>query len=228
MILSYQGTNRIDFVPSLPVYVPDLQSNATGGNGGFEALSATFDHLDPLFPSSAAITLRNAQVRRISWVRRVRPAGARLSGLLVSAAFRPATNSKDKAPAGPPGADASQRPLTAVLCADRRVPPVVALLDLAFLEFHVLARHRVVLLEDDLLSLIARVLLGHVEIARPGGTHELDLLGDRLGHVVLNEFCVKFATTLPPQGRKSSRRGRAGSPPLRSISSSLLGSKPCM
>jgi len=39
----------------------------------------------------AEITLRNAQVRRISWVRRVRPAGPRLSGLLVSAAFRPAT-----------------------------------------------------------------------------------------------------------------------------------------
>ncbi len=37
------------------------------------------------------ITLRSAQVRRISWVRGVRLAGARLSGLLVSAALRPAT-----------------------------------------------------------------------------------------------------------------------------------------
>jgi hypothetical protein len=40
---------------------------------------------------SLEITLRKAQVRRISWVRRVRLAGARLSGLLVSAALRPAT-----------------------------------------------------------------------------------------------------------------------------------------
>src|SRR5262245_17780027 len=71
-ILSYQGTNRIDFSPSLLVSVPDLRSNATGGNGGFEALSATFDHLDPLFPSSAAKPCGMAQVRRISWVRRVR------------------------------------------------------------------------------------------------------------------------------------------------------------
>src|SRR4029078_13388625 len=46
-----------------------------------------------IFPSFSELTLRNAQVRRISWVRRVLPVGARLSGLLVSAAFRPATYS---------------------------------------------------------------------------------------------------------------------------------------
>jgi len=50
------------------------------------------------FLLSSEITLRSAQVRRISWVRRVRPAGARLSGLLVSAAFRPATKSNDHLP----------------------------------------------------------------------------------------------------------------------------------
>ena len=51
------------------------------------------------------ITLRSAQVRRISWVRGVRLAGARLSGLLVSAAFRPATSFKTTIgrPAGPRG-----------------------------------------------------------------------------------------------------------------------------
>jgi hypothetical protein len=63
----------------------------------------------------------------------------------------------------------------------------LALFDFGFFEFDVLARNRVVFLEYELLGLIARVLFGHVIVARPGCTYELDLLGDRLGHVILNK-----------------------------------------
>ncbi len=56
------------------------------------------------------------------------------------------------------------------------------LLDLAFLEFDVLARHRVVLFQHELLGHGARVLLGHVEIARVGGGIQPDFNGCRLGH----------------------------------------------
>ena len=57
-----------------------------------------------------------------------------------------------------------------------------ALLDLGFLELDVLAHLRVVLAEDHLLGLVARVLLRHIEKAGVGGADELDLDGSRLGH----------------------------------------------
>src|SRR5262249_25682235 len=57
-----------------------------------------------------------------------------------------------------------------------------ALFDLRFLEDHVLARDRVVLLEFELLGLGARVLLGHVEEAGVGAGHHLDQYRGRLGH----------------------------------------------
>src|SRR5689334_11539739 len=57
------------------------------------------------------------------------------------------------------------------------------LLDLGFAEFDVLARDRVVLLLDQLFGHGARVLLGDVIEAGVGRRHELDLDGDRFGHV---------------------------------------------
>src|SRR5690606_34906998 len=54
-----------------------------------------------------------------------------------------------------------------------------SLLDLAFLELDVLLRNRVVLAEGQLLGLVPRVLLGHVEEAGVGGRVEPDL--DRCG-----------------------------------------------
>jgi hypothetical protein len=56
------------------------------------------------------------------------------------------------------------------------------LLDLGFLEFDVLARDGIVFLEDELFRLGARVLLGHVEIARIRRGQELDLDHGGLGH----------------------------------------------
>src|SRR4051794_23984324 len=58
------------------------------------------------------------------------------------------------------------------------------LLDLGFAEFDVLARDRVILLLDHLVGHGARVLLGNVIEAGVGGRHELDLDGDRFGHVL--------------------------------------------
>src|SRR5262249_49284402 len=57
-----------------------------------------------------------------------------------------------------------------------------SLLDLAFLEDDVLARHRVVLLQLELLGLGARVLLRHVVEAGIGAADELDEDGVGLGH----------------------------------------------
>src|SRR5690606_19552730 len=57
-----------------------------------------------------------------------------------------------------------------------------ALLDLGFLEFDMLARDRIVLLQRQLLGLGARVLLGDVVVAGVGSAHQLDLQGGRLGH----------------------------------------------
>jgi hypothetical protein len=56
------------------------------------------------------------------------------------------------------------------------------LLDLGFLEFHVLPRDWIVLLESELLGLGPRVLFGHVEIACIGGRRQLDLDYIALGH----------------------------------------------
>ena len=79
----------IDFVPSVAVLWFECRHEFDG-----EAIGVRFSGaLELPFSLVAEITLRSAQVRRISWVRGVRPAGPRLSGLLVSAAFRPATYS---------------------------------------------------------------------------------------------------------------------------------------
>src|SRR5581483_4450486 len=58
------------------------------------------------------------------------------------------------------------------------------LLDLCFLELDVLARDRVILLLDQLVGHGARILLGDVVEAGVGRGHELDLDGDRFGHVL--------------------------------------------
>src|SRR5213080_2875288 len=58
------------------------------------------------------------------------------------------------------------------------------LLDLGFAEFDVLARDRIVLLLDQLVVHGARILLGDVVEAGVGRGHELDLDGDRFGHVL--------------------------------------------
>src|SRR5581483_9296127 len=58
------------------------------------------------------------------------------------------------------------------------------LLDLGFLELDVLARDRVILLLDQLVGHGARILLGDVVEAGVGRGHELDLDGDRFGHVL--------------------------------------------
>jgi hypothetical protein len=66
-----------------------------------------------------------------------------------------------------------------------RGPKIGQLFDFSFFEFDVLARDRIVLLENKLLGLITRVLLGDVVVARAGRAYELDFLGDGLSHVVL-------------------------------------------
>src|ERR1700676_1796770 len=58
-----------------------------------------------------------------------------------------------------------------------------SLLDLGLAEFDVLARDRVVLLLDQLVGHGARILLGDVIEAGIRRGHELDLDGDRFGHV---------------------------------------------
>src|SRR5664280_458432 len=57
------------------------------------------------------------------------------------------------------------------------------LLDLGLAEFDVLARDRVVLLLDQLVGHGARILLGDVIEAGVRRGNELDLDGDRFGHV---------------------------------------------
>ena len=61
-----------------------------------------------------------------------------------------------------------------------------SLFDLLFFEVDVLPRHGIVLLEDELLGLIPRILLGNVIKARTGAAHELDLLGDGFSHGILS------------------------------------------
>ena len=57
------------------------------------------------------------------------------------------------------------------------------LLDLGFAEFDVLARHRIVLLLDQLVGHGARVFLGDVVESGISRGYQLDLDGDRFGHV---------------------------------------------
>src|SRR6185295_3524052 len=128
--------DRLDFVPLLAVLWFDLSPTKSdgGGVGGSRALGPGL--LLKFFPRSSEITLRNAQVRRISWVRRVRPVGARLSGLLVSAAFRPATySSMAIRHIDAPHMNAS---------VFYRGPKIGQLFDFGFFEFDVLARDRIV------------------------------------------------------------------------------------
>src|SRR4030095_14104175 len=61
---------------------------------------------------------------------------------------------------------------------------LATLLDLRFLELDVLARDRVVLLLDQLVGHGARILLGDVIKASVRRGNELDLDGDRFGHVL--------------------------------------------
>src|SRR4051812_10398148 len=79
-----------------------------------------------------------------------------------------------------------------------------SLLDLGFLELDVLARHRVVLLLDQLVGHGARVLLGDVVEAGVRRRHELDLDGDRFGHVENLKFRESGAG--PSSGRQFGRK----------------------
>ena len=99
--------DKLDFVPLSTVLWFDSSPTARRDQTGEAIRGLKVESSGPrlrpqIFPRSSEITLRNAQVRRISWVRRVRLAGARLSGLLVSAAFRPATYSSIAIGASPP------------------------------------------------------------------------------------------------------------------------------
>jgi hypothetical protein len=94
------------------------------------------------------------------------------------------------------------------------------LLDLRFLELDVLARDRVVLLENQLFCRRARVLLRHVEEAGAGGRQELDLLRYGLSHgeepSKNNEFAfAREARNILTGGAKSSRPVQ---PPVRPLS----------
>src|SRR4029450_5462646 len=60
---------------------------------------------------------------------------------------------------------------------------LATLLDLRFLELDVFARDRIILLLDQLVGHGARVLLGEVIEAGIRRGNELDLDGDRFGHV---------------------------------------------
>src|ERR1700727_3373343 len=60
---------------------------------------------------------------------------------------------------------------------------LIFLLDLGFLELDVLARDGIVLLLDHLVGHGARILLGDVIEAGVRRGNELDLDGDRFGHV---------------------------------------------
>src|SRR6267378_5127147 len=64
------------------------------------------------------------------------------------------------------------------------------LLDLGLAEFDVLARDRIVLLLDQLVGHGARILLGDIVEAGIRRGNELDLDGDRLGHVQ-NLWCLE-------------------------------------
>src|SRR6476619_5535014 len=113
-----------------------------------------------VLPSPISITLRNAQVRRISWVRGVRPVWERHE-------WPP----HDAAPGRPPScgvkfAGHRWHPCSDVKRAPLRRPWSLRIagpsLDLGLAEFDVLLGDRIVFLLDDLVRHRARVLLGHV------------------------------------------------------------------
>src|SRR5215208_1797796 len=119
------------------------------------------------------ITLRGAQVRRISWVRGVRPVGGSASGLLMKLfptgqLFPPvaARTETKRAPTGRPFLYSRQ----------------ARLFDLGFAELNVLLGDRIVFLLGDLIGHRARVLLGHVVVAGVGARHELDFDGGGFRH----------------------------------------------
>ena len=69
------------------------------------------------------------------------------------------------------------------------------LLDLGFLEVDVLTRHRIVFAEREFLGRLARILLGNVVEAGPGGALEFDQNGVRLSH-------DRFLGRRVPKGRE--------------------------
>src|SRR5262245_23494807 len=84
--------------------------------------------------------------------------------------------------------------MAANICAAR-------LLDLGFFEFDVLARHRIIFAEAQLLGDVARILLRHIEKAGISRADELDLDGCWLGHDSLLSFAK-----VKKIGRHRSRR----------------------
>src|SRR5262245_1627761 len=128
-----------------------------------------------LSPSQIEITLRNAQVRRISWVRGVRPAWERHEWPPHDAASgRPPVLSV------PAQAERVSRQVwneKGAHAAPLFVRPgaLAPLLDLGFAELDVLLRDRIVLLLDDLVGHCARVLPGHIVKSGIGARHQLDL-----------------------------------------------------
>jgi len=79
------------------------------------------------------------------------------------------------------GGTQSGRPVKATARLGKAGEP--CLLHLRFLEDHVLARDRIELPQFQLFGHGARVLLGHVEVARVRGAHHLDQLRGWLGHI---------------------------------------------
>jgi hypothetical protein len=74
-----------------------------------------------------------------------------------------------------------------------------ALLDFGFLELDMLAHDGIIFLEDELLGLGPRVLLGDVKIARVRRGQELDLDHGGLGHRTRSSLIEKTKTTPPLQ-----------------------------
>src|SRR5262249_33424112 len=126
-------------------------------------------------------TLRNAQVRRISWVRRVRPAAWRCEWPPHRRRLRPATS-------------LSGRYFHAMMVGNgARGAAHARLFDLRLAEFHVLLRDRVVFLLGELVGHGARILLGHVIEAGVRARHQLDLDGGGLRHDAPLKFRRKVA-----------------------------------
>jgi hypothetical protein len=72
-------------------------------------------------------------------------------------------------------------------CAGGYIGPAIRpgkyrLLDLGFLELHVLAHHRVVFVQLQLLRLRTRILFGHIKVTSIRGGNELDLNDVGFGH----------------------------------------------
>src|SRR5690625_6761301 len=81
--------------------------------------------------------------------------------------------------------------------------PAGCLLDSGFLVNHVLANHRVVLLELQLVRSVSATLVGGIEMAGAGTGHQADLVACAVGH-------LDSPQTLSPRARRSARKiGRA-------------------